>query len=263
MSRLTGKVAVVTGGASGIGRAVAEAMAAEGAKVAIGDRSGAGAAEAAAAIEAAGGSAIGMAADVTVRDDVEALAGAAQDGFGTPSVVFCSAGIIGAGGSSDFLELTDAEWSRVLEVNLGGTFVTSQVCARLMVAAGIGGSIVTVSSIGVERPAGGATAYHASKGGVVGLTRALAVNLAPHRIRVNAIAPGHILTGMTQDVVEDSAVEEAVVSRVPAHRMGVPEDLAGVAVLLASDAADYVTGQTIHVDGGALVLGWTPSEPPA
>jgi NAD(P)-dependent dehydrogenase (short-subunit alcohol dehydrogenase family) len=147
----------------------------------------------------------------------------------------------------------------VVDVNLRGTFVTSQVVAQRLVAIGEGGSILTVSSIGAQRPMFGAPAYHTTKAGVSGLTRALAVNLAHHGIRVNAIAPGYIATPMMLALLDDER-EATLLSRVPMHRLGVPDDLVGAAVFLASDESAYVTGHILHVDGGAFVLGWTPAQ---
>jgi NAD(P)-dependent dehydrogenase (short-subunit alcohol dehydrogenase family) len=255
MDRLEGKVAIVTGGARGIGRAAAEAMAAEGAAVVIADMSGELAAEVAAEIEASGGRALGRGADVTSRADVEALADAAEAAFGTATVVLCSAGIVNE--ASDPLELSEEEWTRVLTVNATGTFLANQVCAQRMVAAGVGGSIVNVSSIGAEQPSRGAPSYHASKGAVVGLTRSLAVSLAIHGIRVNAIAPGYIETRMMGDLADHADLMGQLLDRIPAGRVGTAEDLAGAVVFLASDEASFMTGQVMLVDGGASVLGWS------
>jgi NAD(P)-dependent dehydrogenase (short-subunit alcohol dehydrogenase family) len=263
MNRLAGKVAIVTGGAGAIGQAVAQAMAAEGASIVIGDRRAERAEAAAAAVRTAAGAAIGVAADVSVRSDVEALADAAEEAFGVASVAFCSAGITSAGGSTELLELTDDEWDRVVAVNLRGTFLTSQVVAQRLVRAGARGSIITVSSIGAQRPMFGAPAYHTTKAAVSGLTRALAVNLAHHGIRANGIAPGYIATEMLMNVLGSGDRAGALVSRVPMGRLGETSELTGAAVFLASDESTYVTGQVLHVDGGALVQGWTGSQPPA
>ena len=259
--RLDGKVAIVTGGGRGIGRAVAEAMAAEGASVAIADISGENAESAAAAIEAAGGSAIGCEVDVSVRAQVDALAAATESALGVASIAFCCAGITTAGGSTALLELTDEEWDRTMDVNLRGTFLTSQIVAQRLVAAGMGGSLIAVSSIGAQRPMFGAPAYHTSKAAISGLTRALAVNLAHHGIRANTIAPGYIVTQMTADLLDDDD-RIALQARVPMARMGATADLTGTAVFLASDESAYVTGQVISVDGGASVLGWTSAQTP-
>jgi NAD(P)-dependent dehydrogenase (short-subunit alcohol dehydrogenase family) len=261
MKRLEGKVAIVTGGAGAIGRTVCEAMAAEGASVVVADISIKGAEEIAAAIEELGGAAIGCGADVSDRAEVEALVAAAESSFGVPSVVFHSAGITNAGGPTGLLELSDADWGRIVDVNLRGTFLVSQVVARRLVAVGQGGSIITVSSIGAQRPMFGSPAYHATKAGVSGLTRALAVNLAHYGIRANGIAPGYIATQMMRDVMTEDQ-ESVLLSRVPMVRFGTPADLIGVAVFLASDESSYITGQILGVDGGALVLGWTPAQSP-
>jgi NAD(P)-dependent dehydrogenase (short-subunit alcohol dehydrogenase family) len=262
MGRLDGKVAIVTGGGGAIGRAVAQAMAGEGASVVVGDLLGVTAEAAAATIRDAGGAAIGVPVDVSIRSDVEALADAAEEAFGVATVAFCSAGITSAGGSPALLELSDEEWDRVVAVNLRGTFLTSQIVAQRLVRAGVPGSIITVSSIGAQRPMFGAPAYHTTKAAVSGLTRALAVNLAHHGIRANAIAPGYIQTELLMDVLgADPGRAEALLSRVPVRRFGESSDLTGAAVYLASDESAYVTGQVLHIDGGALVLGWTAAQP--
>jgi glucose 1-dehydrogenase len=262
MSRLDGKVAIVTGGAGGIGRAVCEAMAAEGASVVVADLSGAAADEVAAAIRELGGAAIGCAADVSERMDVEALVATAESEFSVPSIVFHSAGITNAGGPTGLLELADTDWDRIVDVNLRGTFLVSQAVARRLVACGKGGSIITVSSIGAQRPMFGSPAYHTTKAGVSGLTRALAVNLAHHGIRANGLEPGYIATPMMRGVMSDNQ-EATLLSRVPMARLGVPADLTGAAVFLASDESCYITGQILGIDGGAAVLGWTPAQSPA
>ncbi len=261
MSRLQDKVAIVTGGAGGIGLAVAKAMAAEGASVVIADISVVGAKQAANAIQDQGGSALGYEVDVSVREQVEELVDAAEAAFGVVSIAFCCAGITTAGGSTAFLELNDDEWDRVMEVNLRGAFLTSQVVSQHLVAHGMTGSIITVSSIGAQRPMAGAPAYHTTKAGVSGLTRALAINLAQYGIRANGIAPGYIATPMLQALLDEEH-ERILLSRVPLGRMGTPDDLVGAVIFLASDESAYITGQMLGIDGGALVLGWTPAPLP-
>jgi len=254
--RLDGKVAVVTGGARGIGRAIAEGMAREGAVTVIADK---------VVDEAASAGTTSIAeayqVDVSVRSEVEGLIEAVSASHGAPAVVVCCAGIISVAEPQGALELTDEEWDGIINVNLRGTFLCAQAVARRLVAERRPGSIITVSSIGASRPTLGAPAYHASKGGVVGLTRSLAVNLAPHRIRVNCLAPGYILSDMTRESLDDAETEKLVLDRIPLGRLGKPEDLAPAAIYFASDESAYVTGQVHFVDGGAVVLGWTPAAP--
>lgn len=260
MPRLERKVAIVTGGARGIGRAIALGMAHEGACVVIGDRLPSAAQQTAHGIEGAGGAALAVAVDVAVRAEVEALAATTVARFGTPDILVTCAGITHTSDAPGFLDLTDVEWAAVLDVNLRGTFLCAQVVARQMVADGRPGSIITVSSIGASRPTVGYPAYQASKGGVEGLTRALAVNLAPYGIRANGLAPGYILTDMTRDALEPE-IHATIANRIPLRHMGDPADLVGAAVYLASDEARYTTGQILCIDGGAVVLGWTPAPP--
>lgn len=260
MHRLEGKVAIVTGAANGIGKAIAEGMAREGAKVIVADKSIDKAAAVASGIVERGGQARAQIVDVSIRSEVEGLVAVCTAEFGVPSILVCSAGIAFVAEAQDIIGLTDQEWDGVLGVNLTGTFLCAQTVARSLVKSGSSGSIITVSSIGAERPTIGAPAYHASKGGVVGFTRSLAVNLAKHGIRSNAIAPGYIVTEMTRDGLEDPAILSTIENRIPLGSMGSPDDLVGAAIFLASDEASYVTGQVIGVDGGALVLGWTSAQ---
>jgi NAD(P)-dependent dehydrogenase (short-subunit alcohol dehydrogenase family) len=259
VGRLDETTAIVTGAARGIGRAIAEGLAREGARVVAADRDASGAAEAARAISEAGGTALARGVDVSARVEVEELVEEAAASFGTARALVCCAGIIAVEECQGPLELTDEEWEGVLAVNLRGTFLCVQAVARRLVAERLTGSIVTVSSMGATRPSAGAPAYHASKGGVDALTRSLAVNLAPNGIRVNGLAPGYILTDMTREGLDDPATWRAIHSRIPLGRMGDPDDLVGAAVFLASDESAYMTGQVLFVDGGALVLGWTPA----
>ncbi len=260
MTRLAGKVALVTGGGRGIGLAVAKTFAQEGASVAVADISGDSAHHAAAEIRDTGGRASGYPVDVSVRSDLEALVDDLAGEFGIPSIAFCSAGITTAGGDTEFLALTDDEWERIMAVNVRGTFLTAQVVARQLVAANSPGSLITMSSIGADRPMYGSPAYHTSKAAVAGLTRALAVNLAHHGIRANTIAPGYISTPMLLDLLTEER-KTTLLSRVPAGRLGSTDDLTGAAVFLASNDSGYISGQTLHIDGGAFVQGWTPGQP--
>jgi NAD(P)-dependent dehydrogenase (short-subunit alcohol dehydrogenase family) len=262
MPSFADKTAIVTGAARGIGRAIAEGLARTGARVAVADRDGAGASDVAAVMAASGATALAIEVDVAQRAQVDEMVRRATEALGVPDVLVTSAGVVQAPGTEDVLALEDGEWDRVIGINLRGTFLCAQAVARALTSAGRAGAIVAVSSIGASRPVPGGPVYHTSKGGVEGMTRALAINLAPYGIRVNAIAPGYILTDMTRDPDGDPAAYDELLQRIPLYRMGQPEDLVGPALLLASDAAAYVTGQVILVDGGAAVLGAVPALPP-
>jgi NAD(P)-dependent dehydrogenase (short-subunit alcohol dehydrogenase family) len=250
MGRVEGKVALVVGAGGGIGGAGAEGLGREGAAVVCADID-TGAAEATAGrIRAAGGRAIGLGLDVRDRAAVEAAVAASVREFGRLDVLVDCAGVSHA---SSFLELDPAEWDRVIAVNLSGMFHLGQAAARQMVRQG-GGSIVNVTSQLAEVARPERAAYVASKGGGRSLTQAMALELARYGIRVNAIAPGPTLTGLTRASYADPERRRATIAQIPLGRLGEPEDLVGAILFLASDEARWVTGSTVTVDGGYLVL---------
>lgn len=244
-----GRVALVTGAQQGIGRATALALARAGMDVALNYLDDRVAAEKAAAeIRALGRRALVVSGDVSRAADVEAMLGAVARGLGVPDVLVNNAGIYPR---SPFLELAEREWDAVLGVNLKGSFLCAQAAARAMVAAGRPGVIISLASQAIRgAPLG--VHYTASKGGIVAMTRAMALALAPHGIRVNAVAPG--LTDTAQPRYEHTEETMAELSRaVPLGHMATPDDIADVIVFLASDAARHVTGQTIHANGGSYM----------
>jgi glucose 1-dehydrogenase len=247
--RLKDKVALVTGASSGIGKAVAQRFAAEGAHVVVNYRpGGAEADEAARAIAAAlATESVAIPADVSRREDCERMTREAVERFGRLDIAVCNAGIEI---KRPFLEVTDEEWHRVIGVNLYGSFVVSQLAAREMARRGGGGRIIYMSSVHEDIAFPGYTAYCASKGGVRMMMRNLSIELAPHRINVNNIAPGAIATPINQSVLDDPEALKNAVSEIPWGRFGRPEEVASVALFLASDEAEYVTGSTYYVDGG-------------
>ncbi len=244
-----GRVALVTGAQQGIGHATALALARAGLDVALNYLDNRAAAEkAAAAIRALGRRALVVSGDVSHAADVDAMLGAVARGLGVPDVLVNNAGIYPR---SPFLELAEREWDAVLGVNLKGSFLCAQAAARAMVAAGRRGVIINLASQAIRgAPLG--VHYTASKGGIVAMTRAMALALAPHGIRVNAVAPG--LTDTAQPRYEHTEETMAELSRaVPLGHMAAPDDIADVIVFLASDAARHVTGQTIHANGGSFM----------
>lgn len=246
--RLQDKVALVTGANSGIGKAIATRFAAEGAHVAVNYLPG-GTRDQDAQTEVAtfGETGIAVAGDVSKRSDVVQMVAEVVAKFGRLDIVVNNAGIEI---KKPFLEVTDDEWNRVLSVNLYGSFLISQVGAQQMVKQGPGGKIVNVSSVHEDIPFPEYTAYCVSKGGMRMMMRNLAMELAPYKINVNNIAPGAIATPINQAVLNDPVASKNAISEIPWGRFGKPEEVAAVAVFLASDEAEYVTGSTYYVDGG-------------
>lgn len=248
--RLQGKTALVTGGAKGIGAAIVQRFAAEGASVAFVD-----------ADEAAGRALSGdtgtlfVPGDVTRRGLAAQAVAAAVERFGRLDILVNNAGITHA---APFLDLDEADFDRVLAVNLRSYFTMGQAAARQMAAQGAGGAIVNMSSVNAVLAIPDQVPYVVSKGAVNQLTRVMALSLAPHRVRVNAIGPGTIATELARKAV--MASEEArrrLLSRTPMKRLGEPEEVAAVAVFLASDDASYLTGQVVYPDGGRMALNYT------
>jgi 3-oxoacyl-[acyl-carrier protein] reductase len=244
--RLQGKVALVTGAGSGIGAATARRLAAEGAAVACLDTDEAGIGATAAAIAEKGGRAIAVRCDVSKKADVDAAVGRTVAELGGLHCVVNNAGITR---DKSARKLDEASWDLVMAVNLKGTFLVCQAAINQMAEKG-GGAIVNTASVAVEGNFGQAN-YSASKAGIVGLTKTLAIECAKAGIRVNCVAPGATETKMFQGVPDD--VKAQICGRIPMKRMAKPEEIASVHAFLCSDDASYVTGQLLFVDGGATL----------
>jgi NAD(P)-dependent dehydrogenase (short-subunit alcohol dehydrogenase family) len=243
LKRFTDKVVLVTGAGHGIGRAIAERFATEGARLVINDVSESRATEVAASLP--GIQALPIAADVSDKAQVDAMFDAVVARFGTIDILVNNAGLIYA--DRHFLEGDEQWWDKVLGVNLKGAFLCSHRAAHIMARKGTG-VIISMSSGGATKAHRGNVAYDASKGGIEAMTRAMALDLAPYGIRVNAVVPGFI---RTYDLTDEAAIERG--KSVPLGRMGLPEDLSGPTVFLATDDARYITGICLAVDGGVLV----------
>jgi NAD(P)-dependent dehydrogenase (short-subunit alcohol dehydrogenase family) len=246
---LAGLSVLVTGAAQGIGRAVALAAADAGARVIILDRNGAGAAETAETLQGRGTIALAVEADLASASDLaSACATIAGSAAGWPDVVVNNAGIQEV---APVLGLTEAAWSRTLAVNLVAPFMLAQRIARQWVERRTAGVVVNVASIAGRVHFDGHAAYSASKAGLAAVTGAMALELAPHGIRVNAVAPGHIDTALSLARTPDQIA--ARLRDIPLGRLGRPADVASVVVFLASSRASYITGQTLTVDGGVVL----------
>ena len=248
MSRfgLSGKVAIVTGGNGGIGRGIAIGLAEAGAEICIAGRDEAKNDSVRLEIEALGRRCIAVKCDVNVAADIDALMAATHDGLGGINILVNNAGIAMLNAPED---MTDDEWSSVIETNLSSVFRLSRAAHSALVKAG-GGKIINIGSMYSIFGSPLVPSYSASKGGVVQLTKSLAVAWAPHNIQVNAILPGWITTDMTAPIKEMSDLYQTIIGRTPAGRFGEPEECAGAAVFLASAASNFVTGQQIAVCGG-------------
>ena len=253
--QLKDKVALVTGAGQGIGLACAEALAREGAHVLLADVKEDAIRGEASRLVQGGAKAAWIVCDVSRRDHVNRAVARAVSEFGRLDILVANAGIVHA---AEFLDLEEADFDRVLGVTLKGAFLAGQAAARQMVKQGGGGAIVNMSSVNAVLAIPNQVPYVISKGAVNQLTKVMAVALAPHGIRVNGIGPGTILTDLARSaVLGNREAEQKILSRTPLGRMGEPEEIASVAVFLASDDASYLTGQTIYPDGGRLALNYT------
>ncbi len=246
MQRLEGKIALVTGAAAGIGGAIAELFAAEGAAVYVSDVDLAGATARSDAISEQGGRAIALGLDVSKGQDVTAAFRRIADDHARLDVVVNNAGL---NVRSDFRHMSDADWVRIREVNLDGVVRLARDGFALMKASG-NASLINLASIMGHRGLRQLAGYSATKGAVAALTRALAVEYAPYGIRVNALAPGFIDTALTQRVLRNPMINKALLDQTPLRRFGEPADVAKAALFFASDDSAFVTGAELAVDGG-------------
>ncbi len=244
---LNGKVAVVTGAAAGIGKAIAAGLAGEGASVAVADILEDMAQETAGELVAEGLSASAFPVDVSDLERVEAMVQDVTEKLGPVDILVNDAGI---GQNRSFLDMAAEEWDRVISVNLKGAFLCSQAVARRMVDRGQGGRIISIVSTAAENARTDAAAYCASKAGLVQLTKVMALELGAHGVTVNAVGPGLTITGSPVRKPPTDAYRTAFVADVPLGRTGQPSDIAQTVAFLASAKAQYITGQVIYVDGG-------------
>jgi NAD(P)-dependent dehydrogenase (short-subunit alcohol dehydrogenase family) len=252
---LEDQVAIVTGAAQGIGAACAERLSHDGAAVALWDVDDARGNALAASLAARGRRTIYQHCNVADQRQVEAALAATLQAFGQVDALISNAGIFKA---ANFLDITEADWDAVIDVNLKGAFLVGQAVARAMVAAGRPGAIVNMSSVNGIMAIPSIASYNASKGGVNQLTRVMALVLADHGIRVNAVAPGTIATELAQKAVLGSDEAKArIMSRTPMKRLGEPSEIADVCAFLVSSASSYMTGEIVYIDGGRMTLNYT------
>ncbi len=248
---LKGKVAVVTGARRGMGRTHCLILAEAGAKVVVSDIDLGECEKVVGEIADAGGEALAVKCDISKKEEVDAMIARAVEEFGGVDILVNNAGIADF---KEFLSMTEEDWDRTIDINLKGYFLCSQAAAKKMTERG-SGVIVNIGSIAMGQVGIGfpnLVHYVASKGGIAGMTEALAIDLAPHKIRVNAIAPGVIETPMVDPIKSNEEGLKGLLARLPMGRMGEPEEISSAVLFLASDASSYMTGSVINVDGGWL-----------
>lgn len=251
--RLADKVALITGGGSGFGEATAHLFAAEGAAVVLADLDGAAAQAVAEAIGVAGGRAAAVEADVTVAAGGAAMVQAALSSFGRLDILFNNAGNEGFG---TVVETDEALWERIFAVHVRGTFLCAKYAVPAMIAGGRGGAVINVSSVAGLIGLARMSAYSAAKGAIISLTRTMAVDFAPHKIRVNCVAPGTALTPLGRRLIANDTPEmlQRRLSRYPLQRFAEPEEIARAVLFLASDESSFSTGSCLVVDGGLTAI---------
>ena len=246
---LQGKVAIVTGAGRGLGRVIARALAQAGAAVVVAGRSTPDLDSFVEETVAAGGRALAVKCDVTSDPDVENLVESAVAAFGRVDILVNNSGVVD---TTTLVDQTTESWDRVMDTNVRGVFLTSRAVGRHLIEQG-SGKVVNIASnfalMGVSHHA----AYSSSKAAVIAFTRSMAVEWARYNVQVNAIAPGYFATDINAELREDDAATQAVIRRIPARRMGRPEELAPWVLLLASDASDFMTGETLVIDGGQSI----------
>jgi len=253
--RVDGKVAIVTGGGTGIGRGISRALAQAGARVVIAQRRVEKAAVMADALRSEGFEAIALGVDISKRPQVQELVTRTLQRWGRIDILVNNAAITGLPAIAPFLECSEEQLDLIVNVNLKGTFICSQEVARVMVRQG-SGSIIHISSVAAFAAQEGASIYCATKAGIIGLTRAMALELAPYCVRVNCLAPGDILTETNEALLDElraHGIFGQYARRIPLGRRGRPEDIGPAVVFLASEDAAYITGATLVIDGGFLI----------
>ena len=247
--KLKDKIAIVAGGTKGIGLGIAVEFAREGARVVIGGRNSETGAAGVHAIEQAGGEALFVKCDVAEMADLEAIVEAAVERFGRLDIYVANAGINDSN-KTHFLDITPDQYDRIMGVNLKGMFFGGQKAAQQMIRQGQGGVIINMSSVMAHLALDAQVVYTVSKGGIQQLTKVQAVALAPHNIKVNAMAPGPIETELMRRVGSDKELMDTILSRTPQGRIGTPRECGRLAVFLASEDSDFIFGQSIYIDGG-------------
>jgi glucose 1-dehydrogenase/3-oxoacyl-[acyl-carrier protein] reductase len=248
--RLAGKIALVTGGSHGIGQAIAVRFAREGAKVALCGRGRAALDETVRLIREAGGEAEAFEADVSDKRQVDRLVESVLEKWGRIDTLVCNAGICEV---ASFLDITEDQWDRHININLKGAFLVGQKTAQAMVRQGSGGSIIMMSSVNGLAAEAGQAHYNTTKGGMNSLSMSMALELAEYGIRVNSLCPGFIETRLTKPLIDNPPAIADYLRTIPMKRVGQPDEIASAALFLASDESRYMTGTTMVVDGGQLI----------